>query len=216
MTQLNGRHEELEHRLEDIEHRVERLKSLYEQYFQGIERLEPRLERTRLHNLVQELRKSQVRNTALRFRINQLVARMNTYENYWNRTVRQIEEGTYRRDLFRARYRAGLVKPGEQLAAEKQPASETGTAAANTSASAAPARATADPLNETNVRSLFNAYVTAKRRCREPVKGLTEQALANTLRKQVPSIMKQYKCKGVEFKVVIKQGKAILKAVPKF
>jgi len=28
--------------------------------------------------------------------------------------------------------------------------------------------------------------------------------------------MKQYKCKGVEFKVVIKQGKAILKAVPKF
>ena len=98
--------EELEARVEDLERRLDRLRSLYEQYFQGIERIEPRQERTQLHNLILDLRKVSTRNTALRFRINQLGSRLNTFENYWNRVTRQIEEGTFHRDVARARYRA--------------------------------------------------------------------------------------------------------------
>ena len=41
------------------------------------------------------------------------------------------------------------------------------------------------------------------------------EAVAAALKKQVPAIMKQYNCKEVEFKVVIKDGKAKLTAVPK-
>jgi len=39
--------------------------------------------------------------------------------------------------------------------------------------------------------------------------------MAAALRKQVPRLMSQTGAKSVEFKVVIRQGKAVLKAVPK-
>jgi hypothetical protein len=51
------------------------------------------------------LRKVQPRNTALRFRFNSLIQRYTTLQTYWRRIGRQIEEGTYRRDLLRARRR---------------------------------------------------------------------------------------------------------------
>jgi len=65
------------------------------------------------------------------------------------------------------------------------------------------------------MRALYDAYVDAKRRCKEDTSKLTYDALAKTVAKQIPEIMSKYKAKTVEFKVVIKEGKAILKAVPK-
>jgi hypothetical protein len=159
------------------------------------------------------MRKTKSRNTALRFRLNQLVARMNTYETYWMRISRRIEDGTYHRDVYMARYRNKAKK--EQAAEE--PAEEAAAPAAGQKPR--PARRAGEPraaLNDKAVGAIYDAYVLAKRRCKEPTKGLTKEALAKSLRKQVPAIMKQHKCKSVEFKVVIKKGKAILKAVPKF
>lgn len=43
------------------------------------------------------------RNTALRFRFTMMQQRYNTYQTYWMRTCRQIEEGTYRRHVQRMR-----------------------------------------------------------------------------------------------------------------
>ena len=49
------------------------------------------------------------------------------------------------------------------------------------------------------------------------IKRLQEVGIevAANLRKQVPELLKQHNAKSVEFKVVIKDGKATLKAVPK-
>jgi hypothetical protein len=44
---------------------------------------------------------------------------------------------------------------------------------------------------------------------------MSYDSIAASLRKQVPELMKQHGAKAVEFKVVIKDGKAVLKAVPK-
>ena len=81
------------------------LKSLYEQYFQGIEKLEPAIPRKELERVLEVLRKNQPRNTALRFRTQMLIAKYGTYVTYWQRIARQIEEGTYRRDVARAKQR---------------------------------------------------------------------------------------------------------------
>lgn len=96
---------EYEQMLHDAEVRLARLKSLYEQYFQGIEKLEPAIPRKDLERLLDLLRKSQPRNTALRFRTQMLIAKYGTYVTYWQRIARQIEEGTYRRDVVRAQQR---------------------------------------------------------------------------------------------------------------
>ncbi|MFW5925752.1 MAG: MXAN_5187 C-terminal domain-containing protein [Myxococcota bacterium] len=91
--------------LSDVEVRLERLRALYEQWFQGVERLEPTVPAKELERRMRHLRKTQphIRNTALRFRFQTLWQRYTTFQTYWRRVGRQIEEGTYRRDLMRLR-----------------------------------------------------------------------------------------------------------------
>ena len=96
---------EFEITLSDAEVQLSRLKHLYEQWFQGVERLEPTIPRKQFDRTLHELRKGQPRNTYLRFRFNTLIQRYTTLQTYWRRVSRQIEEGTYRRDLMRARRR---------------------------------------------------------------------------------------------------------------
>lgn len=91
--------------LSDAEVQLSRLKFLYEQWFQGIERIEPLIPRKQFDRALHLLQKEQPRNTSLRFRFHTLIQRYTTLQTYWRRVARQIEEGTYRRDLLRARRR---------------------------------------------------------------------------------------------------------------
>ncbi|HVP68050.1 MAG TPA: MXAN_5187 C-terminal domain-containing protein [Anaeromyxobacteraceae bacterium] len=77
-----------------------------------------------------------------------------------------------------------------------------------------PARAPAS-LTEVQMRALYEAYVDAKKRCNEDVSKLTYQAVANSVNKQIPDIVARYKAREVDFQVIIKDGKAVLKAVPR-
>lgn len=95
--------------LHDAEVKLKRLKALYEQWFQGIERTEPQVARKDLERTFALLNKEKPRNTAARFRLQQLLARYSIYTTYWGRIARQIEEGTYERDVRRAqRLRAAV------------------------------------------------------------------------------------------------------------
>src|SRR5262245_30400515 len=93
--------------LSDAEIRLKRLRTLYDQWFHGLERAEPQVQRAEVDRLIMDLRRAQPRNTALRFRFNQLVQRYTSYNTYWQRITRQIEEGTYKRDVLRAKRRFG-------------------------------------------------------------------------------------------------------------
>jgi hypothetical protein len=73
----------------------------------------------------------------------------------------------------------------------------------------------ASGLTDQKIKAIYDAYVMAKRRCGEDTKGLTLDSVASTLRKQVPELMKQHQAKSVEFKVVIKDGRAVLRALPR-
>ncbi len=70
-------------------------------------------------------------------------------------------------------------------------------------------------LNDGKIKAIYDAFVMAKKRCGEDTSKLSLDSVATTLRSQVPSLMKQHNAKSVEFKVVIKDGKAVLRALPK-
>ncbi|SEU29866.1 MXAN_5187 C-terminal domain-containing protein [Stigmatella erecta] len=70
-------------------------------------------------------------------------------------------------------------------------------------------------LSDDKLRAVYDAYVTAKKRNQEDTSKMSFESVAANLRKQVPDLLKQHNAKNVEFKVVIKDGKATLKAVPK-
>jgi hypothetical protein len=107
--------------LSDAETRLRRLKMLYEQWFLGFERIEPAVLRKELEDLLGRLRKEPSNNTALRFRLQQLVQRHTTFAAHWRRIGRQIEEGTYQRDVLRAKRRkAGTGQPRDPVEPEPE------------------------------------------------------------------------------------------------
>ncbi len=108
---------EFEIMLSNAEIQLSRIKHLYEQWFQGIERIEPQIPRKQFDRALHALRKEQPRNTAIRFRFQTLIQRYTTLQTYWRRIGRQIEEGTYRRDLLRARRRreAGRAEREQEM-----------------------------------------------------------------------------------------------------
>ena len=95
--------DEIQILLDELDTRLDRLRALYEQYFVGIEKIEPHVQKKDVERRFAHLRKIQLRNTASRFRFQALLQKYTTYLTYWQRITRQIEEGTYRRDFARAR-----------------------------------------------------------------------------------------------------------------
>ena len=100
---------EIDGALQELEARLERLRSLYEQYFIGIEKLEPSIPRQDVDRRIYALRKTQIRNTAKRFKLQNIIQRYNTFQQYWLRICREIENGTYHRHVARAQSRFGDV-----------------------------------------------------------------------------------------------------------
>ncbi len=229
--------EELEGEAQKLEEDLEALKAKYELYFLGIERREPSRWRDEVKKRVMRVKTAFTRNTGLKFRIQSLHARYLAYERLWLRSAREKEEGTYRRDLFKARLHARHGEPvapeeppsprvAAAAAAKKEAAKPDAAAAKGAKKAAAPARppaellsrpaaASADGMPEPQMRALYDAYLAAKMSCREDVSKLTYDAVARSVSKQIPELMTRYKAKTVEFKVEVKDGKAVLKAVPK-
>jgi hypothetical protein len=122
--------EEQQREVDDLETRIERLRALYDQYFMGIEKIEPQVQRKDVDRRIWLLRKEQIRNTGVRFKFQTVIQRYNTFQQYWQRSVREIENGTFKRDVLRAAKRFGAKealtllgkKKAEQFAAlaEKQ------------------------------------------------------------------------------------------------
>ena len=212
--------EQLADQCKELEEDLEELKARYEQYFLGIERREPARERGEMKRRVEKLKESFTRNTGLKFRLQTLYARFLSYERMWVRSTREKESGTYRRDLFKAR----LHRKADVAASPAPPVpasasaggAQAGVTPAPRAAAAAPARPAAfTGTSEPELRALYSAYVDAKKRCSEDVSKLSYDSLARSVQKQVPELMAKFKARAIEFRIEVKDGKAVLKAIPR-
>jgi len=205
--------DQLNDALDALEEELEEIKVKYEMYFIGAERMEPGRRREDLKRNIARLKNVFTRNAAIRFRVQALHARYLSYERLWLRSTREKEAGTYRRDVLKARQKAtaGRGKKVEAAAETGQPPPLPPQA----EGAPQPALAVAATMSEPELRELFDAYVAAKKRCNEDVSKLSFDALARTVNKQAPEIAKKFKATRVEFKVAVRDGKAVLTAVPK-
>jgi hypothetical protein len=222
--------------VDSVEALLHALRGQYEQYFLGMEKRPPSKAHEQFKKRLAALRTIPSRNSALSFRIQSLQATAATYERLWMRTLHEMEDGTYRRDVFKARMRR---KSSPEVPAKAAPATAEASAAvaglkpATTGKSAAvpqtpPAQAAPpepqihiagtappDPLAETRLRSVYRAYVEAKRKCNEDTTRLSFDAVVASLKRQVPELLERHQVRDVEYRVFVKDGKAILRAVPK-
>jgi hypothetical protein len=261
--------EALTRELDELDTGLAELKAHYEQYFLGVERQPPNRADADVRQRLAKLRGGFIRSAVLKFRIQALQQRFTTYDRLWQRTLSEMENGTYRRDLFKARRRrktgdvplpvahppleeapavaavasapaaqdeakaplppisgttqGGTVRPGP-VPSVKPVAIATGAQggapksprpAIPSGTQGAVARAAAEALAEPRLRAVYDAYLAAKKRCREDVSHISFESVADSLRKQVPELLERHGARDVEYKVLVKDGKALLRAVPK-
>src|SRR5712672_2771061 len=114
--------EKLAEDLDQLDEAMTGLQVLYEKFFLGIDRRPPDAQRRQVSEKMRLLKTTQVKNTALKFRIQTLFAKLISFGRMWDRTLREIEEGTYKRDVFKAKLRDAR-RGGEQKAAQAAPSS---------------------------------------------------------------------------------------------
>ncbi len=189
--------------IEQLDGALKHLRVAYEKYFAGVERIEPIKERDEVKKELRRLLGVHNNNTARRFRLQTLQASLVTHESYWNRITRQIEEGTFKRDRLKAEK---ILRNAEQGQKAPEPSQQAPHAVAHT---ASVQRQYPEPL-----RRLHEAFVAARRQLGQP-DAVPIESFAATVQKQYVSLKARYNTSNIEFKVAIKDGRAILKAVPK-
>jgi len=110
---------DVEELLDTVDKTLDRLKTLYEQYFLGIQKQAPSFIHNDVERKLRDLAQMQLRNTGLRYRLATLQQKFGSYNSYWRRTLREIENGTYARQLAkvgRDAVRSGANIPDEILA----------------------------------------------------------------------------------------------------
>lgn len=70
-------------------------------------------------------------------------------------------------------------------------------------------------MTDADVNALYAKYVKAKEMVGEKIGPGEHHKLLKTISAQAPKIMEQYKAKGVDFSVVVKDNQVIIRAKPK-
>ena len=183
----------VEEDLQLLEHKLNALKLDYERYFLGTRPREPVMARTEVQKIVIFYSNQSIPNTAQRFKFNSINSRYQAYKRQWDNILREMEAGTYKRDVFRANIRdkeRDASPPGKPAAASR------GTTSKNAGS------------------ELFENYVNAAQACGQKVAGLTPQKLQAVVDKQTKALRSKLGCKDISFRVVVQDGKVKLKAGP--
>ena len=174
--------------IDAFEHKLGELIIKYEQYFLGVERREPLKLLAEVERAARTYQNVYIVNTMLKFKYNTTVARLVSYKQHWQRTLRLMEEGKYSRDRFKMELHQQQGRAVPKEPAQKEPG---------------------------EIDTLYQAYIAARRECNLPVKNVTPDMIAAVVEKQKPAIKEKYRCAAVEFRVVIEGGQPKIKARPK-
>ncbi len=169
--------------LDDIQQELKELEVLYEQYFAGLERREPQNRRNLLARRLRHFTNRHIVWTDLKFRYQSLSTRFMTYGQYWDRILRQMDEGKYHRHV--AKLSSSSAATGKVSKAEAPPANE------------------ADKLHaELN---------KARQQCGLNGEGPSAAKVAEFLAMQREKIRSRYGDKPVQFSIDTSEGKPRIK-----
>lgn len=176
----------LEEELHLLEVKLKQLKLDYEQYFNGSRPRAPAQARSEIQKTILQWQSTPIKNTALRFKFNTINSRFQSFKRQWDVILRQIEQGTYERHVFKANLK------------DRDRSQSSGAKSAGS--------------GKAGDKDLFAAYKDAAAACGQNVQGLTREKLDAVIRKQEAQLKKKLGVEKVAFKVVVQDGKVKLKA----
>ncbi|MFM7200324.1 MAG: MXAN_5187 C-terminal domain-containing protein [Myxococcota bacterium] len=200
---------QLTDQLDTLENKLYLLNVEYDKYFMGIERKPPTKELAEVEAILRQLSKATIRNTAHNFRFQNLKARFVTFNQRWTRILKQMEDGTFKRDQFK--YGLKHRESEEQKKQEEQARLE----AQRREEEEERARQVRDTVaDKKRLETLFKDFVQKRQQCNERVDNVQFDKMVEFMQQQTKSIKEKYAAKAVEFQVVVDGGKTRLKAVP--
>ena len=167
--------------LEMIEHDMKTLEIAYEQYFSGIEKREPMKDREALTKRIRQFANRRIMQTDLRFKYQNLATRFHSYNGYWERILKLMNEGKYHRNASQ------ITKP---LGTKNQSLKTTSTSSASSEAD-----------------SVYNDLMAARKSCNIGGAAPDKQQVAAMLEKQKAKIKEKFGDRPVAFKVETRDGK---------
>jgi hypothetical protein len=190
----------LSSQLDEFEQRMFLLKIQYEKYFSGTEKLEPSREREMLQRFLRDLTEdpNAIKNPTQRHRFDGLKARLGSFEYYWTRQLRMLEQGTHPRQKFKQKIRE--QEKAELLRAEREKLARD-------------RRRKSTDRDEDAYRSVYQQYMEVRGKCGQDV-NVPFETVRQALEKQAGVLKSKYNCKSIRFKVVEEDGKARVKAIP--
>jgi|GEM_PF-1951385 len=173
--------------LDRLEERLADLKQQYEQYFTGLEPLPPDKLHASVKQQIKQLLNAPFRSSEINYRLKTLKGRYQTFDGYFQRVMKQREDGTYRRDVFKADLRERAAKE-EQFAQ-----TAVGTA-------------------DRNMHSLFDSYREALQKQSGKMPNLDFTEFRSSLVKRARELKEKHGIKKLTFKIVVKDGKVSVQA----
>ena len=173
--------------LNRLEKLIEDVRTAYQRYFDGLERREPIKERQKLKTAIRKVIDVYTGNTQLKFRMQALVARFNTYSNLWDRVVSQIDSGTYRPDQFKANLRVGPKPTATGAGNKKKPIK-----------------------SDDELESVYHTFIQTRQQTGEST-NISYEKFSQLVQKQKPGLEAKLGGRDVSFKVVVENGKTKLK-----
>lgn len=185
-----GERADLRAELDNLEARISELKVQYEQYFAGLMPFAPEKQHTEVKNQLRRLMRAPFRSSAMQFRLRGLESRFQTFNTYWQRVLKQKEEGTYSKDVFKAELH-------ERIAVEE--------AQSRTAAGAA----------RKNMEGLFHSYCQALEKTSGKTQQLDYEKFKTSLMQRAKDFKERKGAKKVSFKVSIKDGRVSVQLIAK-
>jgi hypothetical protein len=178
----------MESRISKLERDIQKLKTAYEQYFAGVERKTPDRLAATVAREVRSLTATVINNTALRFRAQQAISRYQVYLSYWQKNLRDLEDGK---------------KPVRRA---------MGSAAAQKTAPGTFEVSTAKV--ERGVMEKFFSALTREYQRAGSSKAPDMGKMRKVLEDQTKTIREKYGTEKVVFRIVNEDGKVKIKASP--
>ena len=220
----------LEQELVDLAQALERLRVHFQSYFMGLEKRPPQTMREQLERRLRDSALHDVRRSNLKFRFLTLIQKYRTYEVYWDRILREIEEGRFNRDVFARNFPKG--PEGRAAAARRKVETPAPSGVAEAVPEGAPASAPAaaaelSPLTRLPVEKapaadpgvgadpdhrLFQTWMNARQSLGLAIEGITEAAFRAGLDRQRVVQSERLGVSEIAFEVAVKDGKVVLLA----
>lgn len=165
-----------------------RLKIEYEQYFMRVIKREPLKLKESLERIIRRHSNAAITNTGDKFKFQSLVAKYASYKQYWTRTLKAIESGTYHR-----RAEGGGASIPSAPSAIPTPASRPASSAGGN--------------GEDKTKKVYEDYMNARKQCNESTEGLSYDSFKKSINAQRDKIKGSGGASDVDFKVSVKDGK---------